>query len=221
MALHSLLLSFLLAPLYIQALQVTPNSPCAAVCQDSDTLDASDPRSSNTKNSDITCDDSSFGSSKAGIKWMNCMSCLQNSTFVQGNENDQMWFLCRSRQMWPVSSRSFCSRTLTDNSRYAVSYCVFGFPNATDVGSSPCTTSPACGLVENSLEAGVLDPHSSSQYGYCSVDRDAMTGSGYASCLACISASGTTQYIANRKFTLSVYMFLIPILIRTFQILSP
>lgn len=78
------------------ALQVTPNSPCASQCIDSAALDASDPNSFNTRNADITCHDSHYRSSSAGIKWLNCMSCLQNSTFSQGNENDQMWFLCAS-----------------------------------------------------------------------------------------------------------------------------
>lgn len=79
-----------------RGLQVTPNSPCASTCIDSTTLDPSDPNSSNTRNADITCQDSHYGSSAASIKWQNCMSCLQNSTFAQGSENDQMWFLCMS-----------------------------------------------------------------------------------------------------------------------------
>ena len=61
---------------------------------DSTALDPSDPNSSNTRNADITCLDKNYGSSASGIKWQNCMSCLQNSTFSQGSENDQMWFLC-------------------------------------------------------------------------------------------------------------------------------
>ena len=79
---------------WTRALQVTPNSPCASICMDSTTLDPSDPNSSNTGNADITCQDKDYGSSASGIKWQNCMSCLQNSTFSQGSENDQMWFLC-------------------------------------------------------------------------------------------------------------------------------
>lgn len=87
--------SLLLSPLSVWALQVTPNSPCSVACQDSDSLDTSDPNSSNTKNADITCQDVDYQNSAAGIKWKNCMTCLQNSTFAQGGENDQMWFLCK------------------------------------------------------------------------------------------------------------------------------
>ena len=77
------------------ALQVTPNSPCSAACRDSLDLDASDPNSSNTRNSDITCPDAGY-SSPAGTKFKSCMTCLQSSTFSQGSESDTMWFLCTS-----------------------------------------------------------------------------------------------------------------------------
>ena len=79
----------------IAALQVTPNSPCAALCIDDQSLDPSDPNSSNTVNRDIVCADADYSASQAGTKWQGCMSCLQNSTFVQDAENDQMWFLCK------------------------------------------------------------------------------------------------------------------------------
>jgi hypothetical protein len=79
------------------ALQVTPNSPCAAVCVDSNDLDFSDPNSSNTKNGDITCYDKDYATSSVGEKFDRCMSCLQDSSFSQGTENDQAWFLCKSK----------------------------------------------------------------------------------------------------------------------------
>ena len=76
------------------SLQVTPNSPCASICQDRPEFDISAPASSNTKNSDIFCEDAAHHGA-AGSKWRDCMTCLQNSTFYQGAESDQMWFLCR------------------------------------------------------------------------------------------------------------------------------
>lgn len=82
------------------ALQVTPNSPCSSVCRDSLDLDVSDPNSSNTRNSDITCHDSAY-SSAAGTKFKNCMTCLEKSTFSQGSESDTMWFLCASSGSGP------------------------------------------------------------------------------------------------------------------------
>ncbi|KAJ9143726.1 LPXTG-domain-containing protein [Pleurostoma richardsiae] len=167
----------LLVPRLAFALQVTPNSPCASLCIDSDTLDTSDPNSSTTTGSDIVCEDADFDSSGTGTKWEQCMTCLQNSTFSQGSENDQMWFLY--------------------NLRYNFDYCIFGFPNATDVGSSPCITETACGELEAALQDGNLDSTDLSQYGYCDADGSVMTGEFYDKCLACVSASGDTNYITN------------------------
>lgn len=76
------------------ALQVTPNSPCSSVCLDSTTLDSSDPNSSNTDSSDIVCEDVALNTTSTGSKWKQCMTCLQTSTFEQGSESDQYWFMC-------------------------------------------------------------------------------------------------------------------------------
>ena len=62
---------------------------------DSSDFDKYDPKSSNTKASDIVCKDADYDGQK-GKKWKDCMSCLQTSTFSQGRESDQMWFLCKS-----------------------------------------------------------------------------------------------------------------------------
>lgn len=93
-ALLLILLAALLGP-GVTGLQVTPNSPCSSFCLDSDDLDFSDPKSSNTLNQDITCYDSEYTTSPAGEKFQKCATCLQNSKFAQGDENDQAWFLCR------------------------------------------------------------------------------------------------------------------------------
>ncbi len=86
---------------------------------------------------------------------------------------------------------------MPDNLRYNFDYCVFGFPNNTAVGSNPCQTSTACGLLQKSLEDGNLNSRSLTEYGYCDADGGSMMGSSYATCLACVSASGDTNYVAN------------------------
>lgn len=83
-------------PYHILALQVAPNSPCSSMCIDSSGLDVSDPNSSNTAPSDIVCQDADFTNTHIGSKWKQCMSCLQNSTFTQGEESDQYWFIRES-----------------------------------------------------------------------------------------------------------------------------
>ena len=83
------------------ALQVTPNSPCASFCVDADGLDFSDLGASNTENADITCYDSEYADTAAGRKFQRCVSCLQDSPFAQGQESDQLWFLCESASPFP------------------------------------------------------------------------------------------------------------------------
>ncbi|OHW91731.1 hypothetical protein CSPAE12_09713 [Colletotrichum incanum] len=164
-------------PAYVSALQVTPNSLCASFCLDSIGLDVSDPNSSNTKGKDITCADGKYQTEAAGQKFQQCMSCLQDSQFVQGGENDQDWFLY--------------------NMRYSFDYCIFGYPNATGVGSNPCMTSTACGALKTALTDGDLDPGKSSQYSYCDADGGAMLSSAYDKCLSCVRAGGEHYYLAN------------------------
>lgn len=102
MAVLSLRLLLAIALSYVVlAVQVAPNSPCSSVCIDSSTLDGSDPNSSSTTASDIVCDDGDFTTTSNGKKWKQCITCLQNSTFVHGDESDQYWFLCKSRPCLP------------------------------------------------------------------------------------------------------------------------
>ncbi|KAJ0116276.1 hypothetical protein J7T55_005222 [Diaporthe amygdali] len=175
MAVHSLyLLLALILSHNVVALQVTPNSPCSSVCLDSSTLDESDPNSSNTESTDIVCEDTDLTNTSTGSKWKQCMTCLQTSTFEQGSESDQYWFIY--------------------NLRYSFDHCVYGFPNGTGSGSNPCETSTACGALKTALEDGDLST-TGSQFGYC--DDGAVTGEFYSACLTCVGSSGDTRYIAN------------------------
>ncbi|KAK4127952.1 hypothetical protein N657DRAFT_631660 [Parathielavia appendiculata] len=175
LALHTLLAVFSASQL-ASGLQVAPNSPCSSVCRDSLDLDASDPNSSSTRNSDITCQDAAY-SSAAGTKFKSCMTCLQTSTFSQGSESDMKWFLY--------------------NLRYTAAYCLFGFPNATDISSTPCITETACGPLRASLEHGILKPSDSTAYSYCSVGGKALDLAPFEHCIPCISAGSTAKYLAN------------------------
>lgn len=199
-SLHLLLLSVAL-PYVVFALQVAPNSPCSSVCIDSSTLDESDPNSSTTLAADVVCEDVGFTGTSNGTKWKECMTCLQSSTFVQDDESDQYWFLCKYK---PIKEQGY-SRLLTytlDNLKYSFDYCVFGFPNGTGVGSNPCETSMACGPLKTALQYGNLST-TDSEFGYCEADGRAVTGEFYDSCLNCVSSSGDTQYIANGLFSRS------------------
>ena len=186
---------FLLFVASTRAIQVAPNSPCASLCIDDSSLDVSDPNSSSTTNTDITCDDADFASSAAGQKWTRCMGCLQNSTFSQGVESDQAWFFY--------------------NLRYNVDYCVFGYPDASDVGSNPCQTSTACGTLQDALYHGIPGSPSSlsstssdTEYDYCSANGTTLTSTLFESCVACVAGSGSQNIVANCKYNFSPLPFL-------------
>ncbi|KAM0411943.1 hypothetical protein ACHAPD_010166 [Fusarium lateritium] len=72
-----------------RALQVTPNSPCAQFCHGTPNS-----KSSKTNGDEIVCNDDDFKRQAEGQKFQRCLACLQDSTFEQGDENDQDWFLC-------------------------------------------------------------------------------------------------------------------------------
>ncbi|PSR90813.1 hypothetical protein BD289DRAFT_341309, partial [Coniella lustricola] len=150
-------------------IRVSPNSPCASQCQDT-TRTASD---------DIVCEDADFTGTSAGTAWKSCMTCLQNSTYSQGDESDQAWFLY--------------------NLRFSFDSCLFAYPNETDARSSPCQTSAACGPLQSALEYGNLSTISATVdgSGYCTASDGAVTGKFYEACLNCLSDGGSTNYIAN------------------------
>ncbi|KAI8633271.1 hypothetical protein F5Y19DRAFT_417295 [Xylariaceae sp. FL1651] len=157
------------------ALQVTPGSTCAALCLDNPESDPLNPNSSNTTPSDITCTDQSYDTSTTGIKYKNCLDCLQKSNATSDTENDISWFLY--------------------NIRYSVDVCLFGFPNASQGVSSPCDINYACQPLKTALEAGNLDA-TRDQYEYCTANGN-FTNSHVDDCIKCFASSPNQGYLSN------------------------
>ncbi|KAG8412842.1 hypothetical protein J3459_013754 [Metarhizium acridum] len=160
----------------VAALQVTPNSPCSPACIDAAGLDASDPDSSSTRAGDIVCADGQFDGDATGRRLKDCLGCLQGSTYTQGSEGDQAWFLY--------------------NLRYAVDYCVLGYPNATGT-PSPCATPESCGALADALKRDMTRPGAVPAFGYCDVDAGAAAGMYFESCRQCVRADGQHAYLSN------------------------
>lgn len=78
----------------VLSLEVTPGSSCAAVCLGVDEHNGLDPAASYTNTSEITCKDADYSERGIGIKYKNCMECLQKSEKVNGTESDVHWYLC-------------------------------------------------------------------------------------------------------------------------------
>ncbi len=70
----------------------------------------------------MTCDDADYASSTYGATFKACLACELSSTYVDPNtkESDLQWAIY--------------------NLRYALSWCLFGFNNNTDLANTPCLT---------------------------------------------------------------------------------
>ncbi|KAI3321780.1 hypothetical protein HD806DRAFT_147026 [Xylariaceae sp. AK1471] len=171
-----LLLSYISLIRYGSALQTTPGSACAAFCLDNPESDPLNPASSNTTPSDITCTDDSYENSTTGIKFKNCLDCLQKSNATSGTENDVSWFLY--------------------NIRYSVDVCLFGFPEASKGVSSPCNINWACQPLKTALEAGNLDA-TRDQFEYCSASGNFTSSRHIDDCIKCFASSPNQGYMSN------------------------
>ncbi|KAI5461244.1 hypothetical protein BGZ63DRAFT_230622 [Mariannaea sp. PMI_226] len=163
-------------PLSATALRASPNSPCASFCADSDS-NSTDSATFTTTGDDIVCLDQSFNSKPEGQQFQRCLACLEGSDYVHGDQNDQDWYLY--------------------NLRYAFDYCIFGYPNASHIDSSPCVTSEACGPLENALKTSITTPNDRTQYDYCDADKKVMLTDYYSSCYSCVRAGGSHNYVSN------------------------
>ncbi|KAI0096001.1 hypothetical protein GGR51DRAFT_553786 [Nemania sp. FL0031] len=167
--------SIFLVP-YGNALQVTPGSTCAAFCLDNPESDPLNAASSNTTPADITCTDDSYDNSATGIKFKNCIDCLQKSNATSDSESDVSWFLY--------------------NIRYSLDVCLFSFPEASQEVSSPCTINWACQPLKTALEAGSLEP-GRDQLEYCTADGNFTTAHHIDDCITCFESSSNQGYMAN------------------------
>ncbi|KAH6611144.1 hypothetical protein Trco_001164 [Trichoderma cornu-damae] len=176
------ILSLVLVTLSLaDALRVSPDSPCTSVCANSN-VSQSDPNFSDEQWKDIVCSDKDLDSKPEGQRLKSCFTCLQNSTYAHGGENDQDWFLY--------------------NLRYSSSYCMFGYPNSTGFDSGPCTTTVGCGSLAPALELDIKKPTNSTPYGYCDANGGAITSNAVEGCLQCVKADGEHDYLSNFLLTL-------------------
>jgi hypothetical protein len=184
-------LSALLFARLTSGLRVVSSSACASVCQAS-----GDPA---TTASDIVCNDPDFFSTSMGSTFKACAECLQNSTAVSGAESDISWLLCKpylAHGIW--SYQISADSPATDNLRYAVDVCLWGFPAKGQNMTSQCATDVACNPVRSSLETGDMAAGNATEYQYCTVDGGAFPGS-YAQCSQCLRSTSTNKYLSNCK----------------------
>ncbi|CAK7223968.1 hypothetical protein SCUCBS95973_005359 [Sporothrix curviconia] len=139
------------------ALLVAPGSPCEQYC--GNVL-------STTTGADMTCQDSDYAASSAGIVFETCIGCELKSAYSSGNTSDLNYLLY--------------------NLRYTISYCLFGLENSTDAAGSPCIIEPACGLLEDAFNYDNMTVDVGS-YDFC---QDWVENQ-VPKCTACLSSSST------------------------------
>ncbi|KAI8286787.1 hypothetical protein K4K60_013165 [Colletotrichum sp. SAR11_57] len=160
----------------VTSLEVTPGSDCAALCLGGPNGTTVDTSSSGTNSSDIVCENSEYHTTGTGIKFKNCISCLEESQATKGAENDAAWFLY--------------------NVRYAVDVCLYGFPEAISTVNSPCLISSACSPLKTALTSALTNPDPADPYEYCTADGNKFTSS-YWPCAKCLQSSDSQSYLSN------------------------
>ncbi|KAN0103309.1 hypothetical protein V8E51_011622 [Hyaloscypha variabilis] len=159
-----LVLLSVLAPSVV-AIASNLDSPCAIQCGNVQ---------GTTTGSDIVCNNGDFTSTPVGITFQSCVTCQLGSTYVAPGTN------VPDLQLGLY------------NLRYAVSWCLFGYPNNTNVGNTPCITSTACQPLESAIEFDSLSSQAS-EYGYCAL----MNTVSVPKCNACLAVQTNQFYINN------------------------
>ncbi|CAK7202357.1 hypothetical protein SEUCBS139899_005080 [Sporothrix eucalyptigena] len=145
------------------ALLVASGSPCEQYC--GNVL-------STTTGADMTCQDSDYSSSAAGIVFESCINCELKSAYSTGNTSDLMYLLY--------------------NLRFTMAYCLFGLENNTNVAGSPCIINPACGELEDAFNYDNLTVDVGS-YDYCQDWVEVQV----PKCTACLGSGQTNSFMEN------------------------
>ncbi|KAF4998196.1 hypothetical protein FDECE_11837 [Fusarium decemcellulare] len=151
----------------VASILVADDSPCGTLC--GNVLDA-------TTTDDIVCQEGDY-TSGAGIVFQQCVVCEQSSDYhTSDNVTDQEYLLY--------------------NLRYALSTCLFGTPDKTEVLNSvePCLTSKACGPFREAIIYKNLSSKVDS-YEYC--DEWPVTDNlDFEGCKDCLQVGGN-NYLSN------------------------
>ncbi|OAQ77469.1 LPXTG-domain-containing protein [Purpureocillium lilacinum] len=177
-------------------LLVSPGSPCVELCANDTALGRNASTTTVPRRQDIPCEDRQMGNGGGGNKQLEreqqqqavgaqfrqCVACLEKSAFEQAGESDQQWFVY--------------------NMRYAIDFCIFGYPNGTGgAGSNPCLTSEACGRLARALEGGIpvgdRARASTDTYSYCEAERGVWKSRYFDACVQCVKADGRHRYLTN------------------------
>ncbi|PHH87838.1 hypothetical protein CDD83_8325 [Cordyceps sp. RAO-2017] len=151
------------------ALEVAPGSRCAARCLDAASGDRLEASASTTRDADVSCRDADYFTTDRGVKFRQCLDCLQTSSQAAEGESDRGWYIY--------------------NLRYVLSTCLFSVPRAplAGVASARCDPAKACKPLQASL----------SRRDYCTADNGSFTKSNLSPCLSCLRAAEGGVSLSN------------------------
>lgn len=196
----SFLFLILAAARVLFALEVTSGSPCATYCLDLAEGDGYDPTSSSTNTTDITCRDDGYSKTEAGMKFKNCMECLQDSTVHKGSESDAKWFICTRFD----SKLHTTMLTVIDNLRYTLTTCLFSKPEPPlqQVEDTPCIIDHACKPLMTPLTFDNLTGNPDETWDYCTADDGSFMAQSLWPCISCLETTDDQTYLSNCKQTI-------------------
>ncbi|MCJ1276317.1 hypothetical protein MMC21_004122 [Puttea exsequens] len=123
------------------ALYVVPGSNCTPACSSALTAYT-------TNGTNIACHDGDYNGTLVGEAFQDCVSCELSSQTLDSwtAQTDLGWALF--------------------NMRYALDWCLFGYPGATNRSVfNQCTST--CSKISKALQINILTPHASTTYDYC------------------------------------------------------
>ncbi|MCJ1466849.1 hypothetical protein MMC07_005470 [Pseudocyphellaria aurata] len=170
----------LLLSYHIHAIEVTPNSVCSFLCDDSATADPGDPESSHTRSNNLVCDDDEFSSTVVGRKFKECLICELNDTATYPPEKYAYW------HVW--------------NMKYNVDWCVFGYPNNPQITEANSQCGDVCSDSDNSTRLALVDhlvknhPYDALQY--CQNENGAFSKT-VDDCMKCLNELPNAKTLAN------------------------
>ncbi|KAJ5949132.1 hypothetical protein N7454_000716 [Penicillium verhagenii] len=149
-------------------LRVTSGSSCTDSCNKWGV-------STNTTADEISCVDTAFNSTAKGEDFKDCITCELESTYEDATtgETDVNWALY--------------------NLRFAVSTCVFGYPESVSNVSSPCPV--ACGTVQDAVQFDIEDPVVGELSAWC--DTTSFADNVINTCEFCYNLTTNQIYLAN------------------------
>lgn len=150
------------------SLHVVSSSPCRSVCATSSGV--------GTRTEDVVCLDSEYASTTNGTGFQDCVVCELESTAVDSSNGatDVGWGLY--------------------NLRYALSTCVFGFPQEKISTSTPCQVS--CEPLRSAIGHNLNTNATLEDLSYCSLSSFQDTV-GINRCAACYGRMDGEAYMAN------------------------